>query len=74
MAHEVLVMCFVNPEIRATELLITNRNRSDTWCRKPGTAFATEYKIPGVDVRTSMRGCNTMLRHSMIGCKTLFRR
>eukprot|EP00971_Amphidinium_carterae_P037634 740284-Amphidinium_carterae.1 len=31
---------------------MSQRQRSDT-CRKPGTAFATEYSAPGADTRTS---------------------
>eukprot|EP00971_Amphidinium_carterae_P256649 5095960-Amphidinium_carterae.1 len=43
----------IGPENKATALLITHRRRSDT-CRKPGTAFTTEYQMPGEDVRTSV--------------------
>eukprot|EP00971_Amphidinium_carterae_P323772 6434465-Amphidinium_carterae.1 len=39
------------PENKATALLITHRQRSET-CRKPGTAFTIEYQTPGIDVRT----------------------
>eukprot|EP00971_Amphidinium_carterae_P315940 6280257-Amphidinium_carterae.1 len=39
------------PENKATALLRSHRQRPDT-CRKPGTAFATEYKAPGTDART----------------------
>eukprot|EP00971_Amphidinium_carterae_P175028 3469671-Amphidinium_carterae.1 len=39
------------PENKATALLRTHRQRSDT-CRKRGTAFTMEYQIPGTDVRT----------------------
>eukprot|EP00971_Amphidinium_carterae_P046015 905425-Amphidinium_carterae.1 len=41
----------VSPESKATALLTTHRQRSDT-CRKPGTAFIMEYQTPGADVRT----------------------
>eukprot|EP00971_Amphidinium_carterae_P197651 3922731-Amphidinium_carterae.1 len=41
----------VTPENKATALLKTHLQRSDT-CRKPGTAFTTEYQIPGTDVKT----------------------
>eukprot|EP00971_Amphidinium_carterae_P108137 2140796-Amphidinium_carterae.1 len=46
-AHSALI---VGPENKATALRISHRQRSDT-CRKPGTAFTMEYKIPGTDVR-----------------------
>eukprot|EP00971_Amphidinium_carterae_P159804 3168442-Amphidinium_carterae.1 len=45
-AHFVL-----GPENKATALLISHRQRSET-CRNPGTAFTMEYQIPGADVRT----------------------
>eukprot|EP00971_Amphidinium_carterae_P151106 2996450-Amphidinium_carterae.1 len=41
----------VSPENKLTELLMSHRQRSDT-CKKPGTAFTTEYNTPGRDVRT----------------------
>eukprot|EP00971_Amphidinium_carterae_P171738 3405084-Amphidinium_carterae.1 len=40
-----------SPENKATALLISHRQRSDTF-RKPGTAFTIEYQLPGADVRT----------------------
>eukprot|EP00971_Amphidinium_carterae_P170077 3369945-Amphidinium_carterae.1 len=47
--------------IEATALLISHRQRSDT-CRKPGTAFTTEYKIPGTDARTSVLKCSIVVQ------------
>eukprot|EP00971_Amphidinium_carterae_P200985 3988354-Amphidinium_carterae.1 len=41
----------VGPENKATALLISHCQWPDT-SRKPGTAFTTEYQIPGTDVRT----------------------
>eukprot|EP00971_Amphidinium_carterae_P272775 5413852-Amphidinium_carterae.1 len=35
----------VDPENKATALLITHCQRSDT-CKKPGTAFTMEYQMP----------------------------
>eukprot|EP00971_Amphidinium_carterae_P140246 2778677-Amphidinium_carterae.1 len=43
--------CTVSPENKATALLRTHRQRSDT-CKKPGTAFTMEYQIPGREIRT----------------------
>eukprot|EP00971_Amphidinium_carterae_P238074 4726311-Amphidinium_carterae.1 len=51
MGHCVHRAVTVGPENKATVLLITHLQRSDT-CRKPGTAFTMEYQMPGTDVRT----------------------
>eukprot|EP00971_Amphidinium_carterae_P019788 389883-Amphidinium_carterae.1 len=40
-----------SPENKATVLLITHRQRTDT-CRNPGTDFTMEYQMPGTNVRT----------------------
>eukprot|EP00971_Amphidinium_carterae_P285299 5663742-Amphidinium_carterae.1 len=48
--RRLLTVC---PENKATVLLRTHCDRSDT-CKKPGTAFTMEYQIPGTDARTSV--------------------
>eukprot|EP00971_Amphidinium_carterae_P095498 1889424-Amphidinium_carterae.1 len=46
-----LMRLIVSPENKATALLINHCQRPVT-CKKPGTAFTTEYQIPGADDRT----------------------
>eukprot|EP00971_Amphidinium_carterae_P319300 6346363-Amphidinium_carterae.1 len=60
----------LGPENKATALVISHRPRSDT-CRKPGTAFATEYQIPGADVRTLVQKNTILLRLNNKPCKVL---
>eukprot|EP00971_Amphidinium_carterae_P332303 6466390-Amphidinium_carterae.1 len=50
----------VGPENKATALLISHRQRADA-CKKPGTAFTTEYQIPGTDVRTLVQKHSILL-------------
>eukprot|EP00971_Amphidinium_carterae_P141044 2795133-Amphidinium_carterae.1 len=50
-ALRLLTVLVVSPEKRATVLPISHRPRSDT-CKKPGTAFTMEYRIPGRDDKT----------------------
>eukprot|EP00971_Amphidinium_carterae_P337306 6474042-Amphidinium_carterae.2 len=54
MAHSIQMQLMVGPEHKATALLISHSQTPDT-CRKPGTAFTTEYQINGADVRTLVR-------------------
>eukprot|EP00971_Amphidinium_carterae_P280004 5558287-Amphidinium_carterae.1 len=50
----------VRPENKATALLISHCQRPDT-CKKPGTAFTTEYQIPGTAVTTLVQDHSTLL-------------
>eukprot|EP00971_Amphidinium_carterae_P146141 2896548-Amphidinium_carterae.1 len=56
-----------DPENKATALPTSHRQRSDTWCKKPGTAFTTEYRIPGADNRTLVIKCSIIQCSSMCG-------
>eukprot|EP00971_Amphidinium_carterae_P036479 717223-Amphidinium_carterae.1 len=60
------LILLVGPENKATALLISHFQRLETWCRKPGTAFTTEYKIPGTEVRTLVR---TFMQHRCARCR-----